>query len=209
MTEFRVLASDESPRDLFEFRYRIYVEEMGRPQRYANHATKTIVDPLDESGINILAVDQGEIVGCVRTNFLRNGSVGEYDRLYGLDRLSTAQRDEASICTRLMVGPSRRRSFVTFGIMKAVYEYGIARGIYLNFIDCNEHLVPFFQKFGYRLTSREQHPEYGEVFILRLDVLDLEHLETVHSPFAPSLRAFLDNKAFEAQRLARRALAAE
>jgi len=209
MTEFRVLASDESPRDLFAFRYRIYVEEMGRPQRYADHTQKIIVDPLDDSGINILAIDDGEIVGCVRTNFLRDGSVGEYEALYGLDRLSPGEREQSSICTRLMVGPSRRRSFVTFGIMKAVYEYGMARGIYLNFIDCNEHLVPFFQKFGYRLVGRKAHPEYGDVYVLRLDVLDLAHLEDVHSPFVPSLRAFLDARAIEAERLNRRALAAE
>jgi N-acyl-L-homoserine lactone synthetase len=209
MTQFRALSSEECPRALFEFRYRIYVEEMGRPQRYADHAAKTIVDPLDDTGINIVAIDKDEIVGCVRTNFLRHGPLGEYEGLYGLDLLSPVDVYATSICTRLMVGLSRRSTLVTFGIMKAVYEYGLYNGIRLNFIDCNEHLIPFFLKFGYRILGQRNHSEYGEVFVLRLDLLDVDHLETVHSPFMPSLRAFLRDQTADAARAAAFSMAAE
>lgn len=191
VTSFKILRSDECPQRLFEFRYDVYVREMARPQRYADHEAKTIIDPLDLFGINVLALEGDKIVGCVRTNFLRHGSLGEYEEFYGLKDLCGADRDQTSICTRLMIGSSRRRSFTTFGVMRAVYEYGLNNGIRFNFIDCNEHLVGFFQKFGYRLLGAKHHVEYGEVSLLKLDLIDEPHLTAVKSPFLPSLQAYL------------------
>jgi hypothetical protein len=43
--------------ELFSFRYRIYVEEMQRKQKYANHASKQTRDPLDDFAINLIARD--------------------------------------------------------------------------------------------------------------------------------------------------------
>jgi hypothetical protein len=64
----------------FSFRYRIYVEEMQRKQKYANHASKQIRDPLDDFAINLIARDaDGAIIGAVRTNFGRDGNLGDYE----------------------------------------------------------------------------------------------------------------------------------
>lgn len=191
MVDFKIFSSKVSPRQLFEFRYGVYVREMGRPQRYADHDAKTIIDPLDENGINVIAFDQGEIVGCVRTNFLREGAAGDYEEFYRLNALTGAQRRSTSICTRLMIEPSRRRTFTTFGVMRAVYEFGLQNGIDANYIDCNEHLVDFFLKFGYVLLERRMHAEYGAVSILRLDLLDEARLTATRSPFLPSLQTHL------------------
>jgi len=38
-----------------EFRYRIYVEEMGRMQMYADHGRRRIYEPFDQTGVNIFA----------------------------------------------------------------------------------------------------------------------------------------------------------
>ena len=43
--------------ELFSFRYRIYVEEMQRKQKYASHASKQIRDPLDDFATNLIARD--------------------------------------------------------------------------------------------------------------------------------------------------------
>jgi hypothetical protein len=62
--------------DLFRFRYRIYVEEMPRKQKYSNHASKQIRDPLDHFAISLIARGtDGAIIEAVRTNFGSDGNV--------------------------------------------------------------------------------------------------------------------------------------
>jgi len=56
---------------VYRFRYSVYVEEMNRPKKYADHASRKITDPLDEHG-DIFAVFEGpRVVGTVRVNLLR------------------------------------------------------------------------------------------------------------------------------------------
>ena len=59
------ITADDALDALYAFWYRIYVEEMARPQKYADHATRRIRDPLDDRGYNIVAWDAaGQISGC-------------------------------------------------------------------------------------------------------------------------------------------------
>ena len=97
-----------APDDLCAFRYRIYVEEMHRKQRYADHLRKRIEDPLDRTGRQIVACHEDRIVGCVRINFLREGGVGDCFDFCDLGALSAGDLAATSICTRLMIDPEFR-----------------------------------------------------------------------------------------------------
>lgn len=185
MVEITAYGPGEAPQDLFRFRYRVYVEEMGRPQKYARHDSKTIVDFLDDTATNIVASDGEEILGCVRINFLRDGSIGDYAPFYGMDGLDPDSASAASICTRLMVNRCKRRTMVTIGVVTAVYEFALKRGIATNYIDCNRHLVQFFSKFGYERLFQRDHEEYGDVTIMRLDLRNAARLAQIGSPFSP------------------------
>jgi predicted GNAT family N-acyltransferase len=195
MIRYRVFGPGQGPGELYRFRYRVYVEEMARKQLYARHDEKTIVDPLDETAANVVAFDEDDVVGCVRINFLRDGAVGGYEAFYGVDGLDPARRASASICTRLMVERAHRRKYVTIEVMKRVYEYALDAGIETNYIDCNRHLVGFFGKFGYVELGRKEHPEYGDVTVMRLDLLDRERLCALGSPFADALAGRLRARA--------------
>ena len=63
---------------LYRFRYAVYVEEMGRPQRYADHGRKRIEEPLDAPAANFIALKDEEVVGCVRWNGGQDTDFGEY-----------------------------------------------------------------------------------------------------------------------------------
>ena len=52
-----ILRRGESPRELRRFRYEVYVKELNRRQKYANHDEQTITDPLDSFSTNIIARD--------------------------------------------------------------------------------------------------------------------------------------------------------
>jgi hypothetical protein len=74
-----VRAEDDEVSDLVHrFRYHVYVTLVGRRQLYADHARKTIREPLDERGQNYLALKDGAVIGTIRRNTLDDPSVGYY-----------------------------------------------------------------------------------------------------------------------------------
>jgi hypothetical protein len=82
----------------FSFRYRIYIEEMQRKLKYANHASKQIRELLNDFAIKLIARDaDGSIIGAVRTNIGRDGSLGDYENFYAMDTVGDAPPAFASI----------------------------------------------------------------------------------------------------------------
>jgi GNAT superfamily N-acetyltransferase len=176
-----------TPEDLTSiarFRYRIYVEEMGRFQQYADHAEKTVYEPLDRRGHILMAVEDSNVVGTVRVNLGSEGDLGGYAELYRLRDLGPAFANRISITTKLMVAPEYRSTPLALKLALACYKYASARGVDIDAMDCNPPLRPFFAKLGYRqIFGAIDHPEYGYVIPMFLAVRDKCHLKRVGSPF--------------------------
>jgi len=181
----------QTPKELervFCFRYRIYVEEMRRKQRYADHAHRRIEDPLDADGINFAAFCADEVVGVCRVNLARDSDLGYYSAFYLMDSVGSDHPGATSITTRLMIGPEYRTKGLAVRLALASYKYVVPRGIRWNFIDCNDHLVRFFMGLGYVAhVPKSEHEEYGLVTRMRLEIHGLQHLERLRSPFAAAL----------------------
>jgi GNAT superfamily N-acetyltransferase len=170
---------------------------MQRPQRYADHQARTIIEPFDATGHHLIAEDEeGRVAGTLRTNFGGESCFDDYHDLYGMDCLGDFPRERVSITTKLMVRPEHRRGTLGMRLAHEVYRFGLQRGILVDFIDCNAPLEPVFERLGYRrYRSRVQHPEYGDVLPLVLLLTDLEHLEAVGSPFARICREHCPQRA--------------
>ncbi|MGV6801143.1 MAG: GNAT family N-acetyltransferase [bacterium] len=184
MITLRIYNSENCPTELYHFRYSVYVEEMHRPQSDADHDNKLIKDYLDETGHHAVVLDEGKIVGCMRVNFLRDGSYGKYWDFYKLDEFQNWNPQKSSICTRLMVQKEYRKSAVTKKLLQFIYAYGYVNDIETCIMDCNKPLFRFFKKFGYRHMFDTSHEEYGDVSIMYLDLLDIDYLRDLSSPFA-------------------------
>lgn len=189
-TDIGLVASEGDLRELFQFRYRIYVEEMHRRQQYADHDQRTIRDPLDDSAYNFVAREDGDIVGCVRVNFAADGGLDYYRDLLRMDALSDSYPGGVALCTRLMVVPRLRGSPLALRFCIAGLELGLEHGIRWNFIDCNDHLVGFFARLGYEWMHKAVHEEYGPVNVMRFNLSKLDQLKAVGSPL---LRKFDTN----------------
>lgn len=171
---------------VFRFRYEIYVREMQRPQKDADHARARIEDALDATAELMVARDTatGAIVGTIRANVLGDGRVGTYESLYGVGGLGPAARAHTSITTRLMVERSKRGTLVAVRLAQALFRRALERRIATDYCDCNAHLVPFFERLGYRPLGLIAHPEYGLVTLMRLDIEDSAFLRRIGSPLA-------------------------
>lgn len=187
----KVATSDAELEALYAFRYRIYVEEMARPQKYADHTTRRIRDPVDNCGHNIVAWDaEGQISGCVRVNLARDGALDYYSGLLGLKAVGAEHPAATSVCTRLMILPKYRGSTLATRLSCASFDFGLDRGIVWNFLDCNDHLVGFFARMGYERTHSAVHEEYGRVNVMRLNIRDYAHLKATGSIFQKNLERY-------------------
>lgn len=191
MVHYEIVSAANCPPALYRFRYEVYVEELHRAQSYACHEERTIIDPLDEAGHNLIARDGDEIVGCVRLNFVRDGGVQPYFDFYELERLSPLEIEGASICTRYMVAPRYRRSRVPIELLKRIYLHGLENGATSCYMDTNAPYQKLYVKLGYDSMFEKVHADYGLVSIMRLEADNLEKLTAARSPFAPILKKFL------------------
>jgi hypothetical protein len=186
----RPVLSPEDRSAVFRLRYEVYVKEMNRPQHYANHTKCEIEEPLDTTGHILGAFLGSEVVGTMRTNLLRFASVGIYEELYGLSNLPFAARRCTSVTTKLIVSSLFRKTRAALLLTRACYNFGLANEVEEDYMDCNSHLVGFFEGLGFSVANIATHPEYGLVTVMRLRLRDSAHLTSVGSPFVKDLKAF-------------------
>lgn len=179
----RRYAPDEDRSPLRRFWYDTYVVEMQRDAERADHERRELPDPRDGTGMIIAALVGERVVGTVICTPCRRGSLGQYRALYELDRLGDEQLQHTGIITKLMVAPEYRATSLSLRLSTALYRHGVPSGVHEVVIDCNDYLVPFFKKLGFRQwIDPVVHPSYGRVHVLKLDCLDLAHLRRVGSP---------------------------
>ncbi|MEM1229374.1 MAG: hypothetical protein AAGI15_02470 [Pseudomonadota bacterium] len=176
------------------FWYRIYVEEMDRhlSDPLTDHHSKMLSDPLAHIGNLFVARDnQDTIIATLMTTLASDGDLGKYERLYGIDYLDAEARARSSITTKLMVDPAYRNSRLPMLMARTAYEFALRLGVERDYIDCNDHLVSFFTRLGYKPhRGRIVHREYGAVNSMVIQLTDTRHLRQVGSPFLKSLQRF-------------------
>ncbi len=183
--------------DAYRFWYSVYVQEMGRHRDdpLTDHRARKLRDPIATRGCLLLARDQQRAVVGTVLNTPTSEPIGKYEEFYGLERLSGLQRLHSTITTKLMVAPSHRGTKLPMQLAKAAYSHTLQCEMLYDFIDCNDHLVRFFEKLGYRAhRGRVRHPEYGRVNSMYIALLDAIHLSNVRSPLYPMLLQHQENQ---------------
>lgn len=182
---------------IFEFRYRIYVEELGKNKlSSANHVERQITDRLDSCGLLFYAADEkGELLATLRVNLGKDAPPTEDQiSIYGLDKfLERFSIEDLSFTSRLMVTRDRRGSNTLAQLLAFAYEYGVRQGARLDFCHCQPSLVQVYQHLGYRRYKENfVDPDTGYRVPMVLLGQDIEHLKLIRSPFVRVLRRLGD-----------------
>lgn len=180
-------ASDASVRDdIYRFRYRVYVEQMGRRQKYADHERKMVIEPLDRSATIYAAYQDNVIVGTVRGNRFSDPETEYYRKIYRIDGRFGYRLDEMTLSTKLIFEPALQRSVKPIRLIAHYAEcFHFGGGGKIDFLDCNKHLIPFFTRFGYLdYQGWIVHSEYGTVRPLCCPADQLRRFNELRSPFA-------------------------
>ena len=182
--EIRKVRTESEAKAIFRLRYEVYIEELQRTQRHVDHAARLIEEPLDACASLFCAYQGARLVGSVRTNYARCSPLDEYERIYQMYSCGTAHPHSTSITTKLVVAADQRNTALAYRLAAAAYCAALQDGIARDFVDVYPARVAFFQRLGYRVhLPRAEHPEYGSVIVMSIDVRDAGHLHAVKSPF--------------------------
>jgi GNAT superfamily N-acetyltransferase len=184
------LAHSSADREaVYRLRYRVYVEEFGFQQIYADHERKIVQDPLDATAIVLLAEVGGEVVGTVRTNIASDSDLGRYAALHRLHELRGVALSQITMTSKLIVDARYRNGRIARQLVQALFRIGVMHGVAVDFIDCEGRLLPLYERLGYRRTSEQpfEHPELGPRYPLCLWT-DAAYLTRVGSPFVKNLQ---------------------
>lgn len=209
MSEFRTILAN-SPELLeaaWRFRYLIYVEHMGRRQIHADHVRRWVREPLDETGRVYLALRDGEVVGTIRGNFASDPGLDYYVKLYKLERFGFRDLSRVQFTTKLIVHPDMAGSILAPRMIAAYAAEGYRLGVEVDFIDCNKHLISFFEKMGYfSYCGWTFHKEYGSVRPMFFPVDVVAYLKELRSfLYLPARAALADGQYGGYERIARHA----
>ena len=179
----RVASTDAELEQIYRLRYRIRVEEMNKKEPYANHADKAIIEPLDNTGINIGIWDQNELIACARMNFGHNSDIDYYVKHYRMEQIKNFIQEKVCIGTKLMVDRNYRNTRLNVLLMQASARCFLENGAEFCVIESRDELLKYYGRFGFRPYAGKFYSEvYGEITPIVLHLSDIDHLIAVKSP---------------------------
>ena len=204
--QIREAIDDEARNEVYRFRYRIYVEQMGFQQKHADHAGKRVVEPLDEAARIYAAYLDGALVGTIRGNRFCDLPTAYYRQLYRIDDRFPFDPQEMSLTTKLMFDPALRcSSYPIRLIVHYARDFNARQPCKIDFVDCRRWLLPFFRKLGnVDYLGWVIHNEYGSVRPLFCPADQVLRLQRLRSPLAAVARDLCDNNMFGGEDLIRR-----
>lgn len=184
--EIAVATTREEKLKIYHLRYRIYAEEMRKRFPNMDHLNRLLYDELDDWGILLYAKSGSDIIGTLRINI---GEVSDFSPFWvqalSLRRFAQFNNNQKFAYTsKFMVLPAYRNSTVPYLLSSKSYEIYCKQQILFSFGVCNFHLIRLYEQFGFQRFGRNFVDEgYGLLTPYVLLVDDIEHLQTVRSPF--------------------------
>jgi hypothetical protein len=135
--------SEQDREEIFRFRYSVYVEELGRFRRTADHEGHRLVEPEDAHSVLYGARTDRRVVGTTRLTFGSDGFSRRQIEGYSLAPfLAEVPVGLMAVGERLMLAPRLRGgSTVTEQLRELWREDADARGVRLVFGACEPHLL--------------------------------------------------------------------
>ena len=179
------VANVEEREACYRLAYEIYCEEVGSLREQADHANRTLRDPMVESADLISARIDGELVGSIAVLFRPDaGFQSPFEERFEVDRFLTLVRsEEIALTFRFLVKEAFRGSVAPFRLIQATIRFMVEHGGKVLLADCQPHLLNLYMRLGCRpYAPTLDQPGYGLMVPLVLVLVDFAHLRSVGSP---------------------------
>lgn len=184
MFEVRIATTAEEFSSIFAFRYKIFVQELGKPIRHADHAKRLLSDHFDPLATQLYVTDGEKIAGALRIINGRSHACPKMRHNFALSRFSPFRDEHFSFTSRLFILPEYRGTRAFLILLKAIYELARKHGSILDFIVCGPKTVRLYEQLGYRRYKEHgEDPDMGLIIPMLLILDDLPHMRHVKSPF--------------------------
>ncbi len=188
MIQIKLIDNQQDLQQVFRLRYAVYVEELGAEMEHADHQRKEVCEPWDETGDNLGAWINGELVGCVRINRGGKSDLSEYQDFFTpiiADKASGCSLESISISSKFVVQQRHRGAIFAVRLAQANYVQMLENNSQLNYLTCRSNLVEMYRKLGFQPCAPAfHHHEAGWITPMVLVVEDYEYLRQIKSPFA-------------------------
>ncbi len=188
MIQIKLIDNQQDLQQVFRLRYAVYVKELGAEMEHADHQRKEVREPWDETGDNLGAWINGELVGCLRINFGGQSDLSEYQDFFDpilADEYAGCPLEHISVSSKFAVHQRHRGATLAVRLAQASYVQFQEKHSRANYLTCRPNLVPMYRKLGFELcASAFHHHEAGWITPMVLVVQDYETLRQIKSPFA-------------------------
>lgn len=166
--------SEQDREELFRFRYGVYVEEMGRYRRTADHQGRRLVEPEDAHSVLYGARDDdGQVVGTSRLTLGADGFSARQIDQYSLGPfLAEVPPRLMAVGERLMVVAHLRGWAVASQLRELAREDVEAGGVRLVFGNCEPHLLSMNLSAGGRTYAEHNINSEEAGYLIPLMFLD-------------------------------------
>jgi hypothetical protein len=152
---------DKILNEVMKLRYHICWEEFGRYSPHLDHDKKILRDEFDDFGHEFVAIEQGEVIGSLRTNLAREGALGVFEDFYGM-RASKNHPQRTAICTKVIIKKTKRGTPAYLKMCSEWLQYTMQQGIVECYIGCEPKLTPILGMLGFKRSGeRFYHYELG------------------------------------------------
>jgi len=187
MYTLKIVTAEEELKEIFRLRYHVHTEELKRAAYLGDvldHTNKELIEPIDESSINMGAYRDGQLVGCIRLSLNNSEHFTDYRAMLGMDDFAGPQADKCCFASRLIVDPKLRHSRVNLLLMLFCFEIAVENKQQFCFIECVDSLTNYYQKYGFQAyTDISTVTGYGVLKRLVFNLLKVDYLKEIHSPF--------------------------
>lgn len=202
VVNLEIAESEQEKMRVYRLRYQVYVEEMGRRLKSADHKNRLVVDEFDKSGFVVYARVGSETIGTIRVNV---GTADQFSpdivRMFCMDVFQIfavgRKKQKLYFTSKYLVASPYRKS--TIASMIVAWSYGFWRDkgeAQFCFAGCNPYMIPLYERLGFRrFAGNVNIPEYGCMVPLVLVLEDEKHLRAVNSPFYRKARKCKNNPA--------------
>ncbi len=186
MHELRRAGSEVEKLGIYQFRYKVFAEHLGRDDLEGlDHQRRVLSDVLDQTSEHFYVGEPGSPIAAVTVSPLDTGDVSaELSRFLQIDRLGEAvDVRRMRLVNWLLVDPAHAGSPLVPMLLSSCYELLLGADVDLLLSFCRPGLVAFYERFGLEQYSyATQLKGIGLRCPLMLVLRDGDRLRAVRSP---------------------------
>lgn len=184
--------------EIQRFRYRIYVEEFGKPLDTADHRKKALIDPLDGGALHFSCRKPGgELIGTARLHLAPPAAFPDrVSALLGIGPFLADHGSPVGFISNLMIDPDLRGSGAVLDLLSYIYRKGRNQGAVVCFSHCQPKWVPLYEKLGLHRFGRPFHDSATGAQVPMVQMLEDEaHYRNCGSPLLSECLAYENDAA--------------